>query len=77
MCDTIHVSNQQTELKMTIANELPRGLTTENDILNEAFNLMKLQLGLRTARYYFCYSEDYPSDVINEYIWLEKQMENV
>jgi hypothetical protein len=58
---------------MTIANELPKGLTTENDILNAAFHLMKLQLGLRTARYYFCYSEDYPSDVINEYIWLEEQ----
>jgi hypothetical protein len=62
---------------MTIANELPRGLTTENDILDMAFNLMKLQLGLRTARYYFYYSEDYPSDVVSEYIWLEKQMENV
>jgi len=58
---------------MTIANELPKGLTTENDILNAAFNLMKQQLGLRTARYYFYYSEDYPSDVVNEYIWLEKQ----
>jgi len=58
---------------MTIANELPKGLTTENEILNQAFNLMKLQLGLRTARYYFYYSEDYPSDVVSEYIWLEKQ----
>jgi hypothetical protein len=58
---------------MTIANELPKGLTTENDILNAAFNLMKLQLGLRTAKYYFYYHEDYPSDVVNEYIWLEKQ----
>jgi hypothetical protein len=58
---------------MTIANELPKGLTTENDIINMAFNLMKLQLGLRTARYYFYYNEDYPSDVVSEYIWLEKQ----
>jgi hypothetical protein len=58
---------------MTIANELPKGLSTENEILSAAFNLMKLQLGLRTARYYFYYSEDYPSDVVNEYIWLEAQ----
>jgi hypothetical protein len=58
---------------MTIANELPKGLTTEDDILNAAFNLMKLQLGMKTARYYFYYHEDYPSDVVNEYIWLEKQ----
>ena len=61
---------------MTIATELPKGLTTENDILNAAFNLMKLQLGLRTAKYYFYYHEDYPSDVVNEYIWLQEQ-ENV
>ena len=61
---------------MTIATELPKGLTTEQDILNAAFELMKCQLGLRTAKYYFCYSEDYPSDVVNEYIWLNKQ-ENV
>jgi hypothetical protein len=60
---------------MTIANELPRGLSTENQILDAAFNLMKEQLGYRTAKYYFCYSEDYPSDVINEYIWLEQQSE--
>jgi len=59
---------------MTIANELPKGLVTENEILDAAFNLMKLQLGLRTARYYFCYHEDYPSDVINEYIWLQDQL---
>jgi hypothetical protein len=58
---------------MTIANELPRGLMTENEILDAAFNLMKQQLGLHTARYYFCYSEDYPSDVVNEYIWLQKE----
>ena len=58
---------------MTIATELPKGLTTEQDILNAAFELMKSQLGLRTAKYYFCYSEDYPSDVVNEYIWLNKQ----
>jgi hypothetical protein len=61
---------------MTIANELPVGLMTEEEILGAAFNLMKLQLGLRTAKYYFYYHEDYPSDVINEYIWLQEQ-ENV
>lgn len=58
---------------MTIANELPRGLTTENEILDAAFNLMKQQLGLRSARYYFCYCEDYPSDVINEYLYIQQQ----
>ena len=58
---------------MTIATELPKGLTTENDILKAAFELMKSQLGNKTARYYFYYNEDYPSDTVNEYIWLNKQ----
>ena len=58
---------------MTIANELPRGLVTEDEIINAAFNLMKSQLGNKTARYYFWYDEDYPSDTVSEYNWLEKQ----
>lgn len=58
---------------MTIANELPVGLTTENEILDAAYILMKQQMGSKTARYYFCYHEDYPSDVVNEYRWLQQQ----
>jgi hypothetical protein len=33
---------------------------------------MKEQMGLKTARYYFYYHEDYTSDVINEYLWLQE-----
>ena len=58
---------------MTIATELPRGLNTENEILDAAFALMKQQLGIKTARYYFCYHEDYPSDVVNEYFYLQQE----
>jgi len=58
---------------MTIATELPRGLMTENEILDAGYNLLKQQLGTKTARYYFYYNEDYPSDVINEYLWLQEQ----
>jgi hypothetical protein len=76
-CDILRISNQQTELKMTIATELPKGLTTENEILDAAFILMKQQMGIKTARYYFCYHEDYPSDVINEYFWLQEQTETM
>ena len=57
----------------TLAQELPKGLSTENEILAEGFKLMKEQLGLKTARYYFYYHEDYPSDLVNEYIWLQKE----
>ena len=58
---------------MTIATELPRGLNTENEILDAAFALMKQQLGNKTSRYYFCYHEDYPSDVVNEYFYLQQE----
>jgi hypothetical protein len=58
---------------MTIATELPRGLMTENEILDQGYNLMKQQMGTKTARYYFYYNEDYPSDVINEYLYLQQE----
>jgi hypothetical protein len=57
---------------MTLANELPKNLQTEDEILAAGFILMKEQLGLKTARYYFYYHEDYPSDLINEYLWLQE-----
>ena len=62
---------------MTIATELPVGLVTEDEILDAGYLLMKQQMGAKTARYYFCYHEDYPADVIREYRWLAQQMENV
>jgi hypothetical protein len=60
---------------MTIATELPVGLVTEDEILDAGYLLMKQQMGSKTARYYFCYHEDYPADVISEYRYL--QQENV
>jgi hypothetical protein len=57
---------------MTLANELPKGLQTEDEILAAGFALMKEQLGLQSAHYYFYYNEDYPSDLINEYLWLQE-----
>jgi len=57
---------------MTLANQLPKGLQNEDEILAAGFTLMKEQLGLKTARYYFYYNEDYPSDLINEYLWLQE-----
>lgn len=59
---------------MTLANELPKGLQTEGEILAAGFALMKEQMGLKTARYYFYYHEDYPSDVVNEYFWLHESV---
>lgn len=61
---------------MTIATELPKGLTTEDEILKAAFELMEKQLGLKTALFHFSYDKDYPSDTVSEYMWINKQ-ENV
>jgi hypothetical protein len=58
---------------MTVATLLPKGLKTETEILAAGFALMKEQLGLKSARYYFYYHEDYPSDLISEYNWLHEE----
>jgi hypothetical protein len=56
---------------MTIANELPVGLMTEDEILGAAFNLMKMQLGSKAARYHFYYDNDFVSDIVTEYRYLQ------
>lgn len=48
------------------------GLTAENDILDLGYEVVKKALGARSARYYFCYNEDFPADLLNEYIWLRQ-----
>ena len=60
---------------MTIATELPVGLVTEDEILGAGYQLMKQQMGSKTARYYFYYHEDYPADLISEYRYLQQTVE--
>jgi hypothetical protein len=60
----------------SLAQQLPPGLSTETEILSEGFKLMKEQDGLKSARYYFYYHEDFPSDLINEYLWIQKELVN-
>ena len=50
-------------------------ITAENDVLDLGFDVVKNALGLKSARYYFWYHEDFPSDLINEYFWLQQQKE--
>jgi len=69
----LHLKFMDERLTMTIANELPKGLVTEDEILSEGFKLMKEKYGFKSAKYYFYYHEDYPSDLINEYIWLQQE----
>jgi hypothetical protein len=50
-------------------------ITAENDILDVGFDVVKKAQGLKSARYYFWYHEDFPSDLVNEYFWLQQQKE--
>ena len=50
-------------------------ITAENDVLDLGFDVVKKALGLKSARYYFWYHEAFPSDLINEYFWLQQQKE--
>jgi len=59
----------------SIATQLPSGLKTENEILDAGFAVMKQERGLKAARYYFCYNEDYPADLIGDYTSLQQQKE--
>jgi hypothetical protein len=51
------------------------GLTAENDVLDLGFDVVKKALGIKAAKYYFWYHEDFPSDLINEYFWLQQEKE--
>ena len=55
---------------MTLAQQLPRGLS-EDQVLAQGFQLLTQQLGVKAARYYFYYDEDYASDLVSEYFYKE------
>ena len=61
---------------MTIAQQLPKNLITEAQILNCAYKVMREMFGSKTARYYFYYDDDYITDIINEYVWLQQNSQN-
>jgi hypothetical protein len=48
-------------------------VTSEDQVLDLGFALLRKQEGLKSARYYFCYHEDFPSDYVSEYFWLQRQ----
>lgn len=54
----------------TLAQKVAPGLKTESEILTAGFALMKKEDGLKTAKYYFWYNKDFPSDFLNEYIYI-------
>lgn len=60
----------------TLAQELfaenPR-VDSEDQLLGMGFDRMRVQQGLKSARYYFWYNEDFPSDFVSEYFWLQRE----
>ena len=49
------------------AQKLPAGLTTEDEILDAAYEIAKQELGDKQARYYFAYDEDFAGDLLGYY----------
>lgn len=54
---------------MTIAKQLPPGLS-EREVLEQGYEIMLKELGRKSANYYFYTDEDYPSDLVNEYFYI-------
>ena len=48
-------------------------ITSEDEVLNQAYHIVANEQGQKTARYKFNYDEDFPSDVVSNYFWLQKQ----
>ena len=48
-------------------------ITAENDVLALGFEVVKKAQGIKAAKYYFWYHEDFPSDLVSEYFWLQQE----
>ena len=48
-------------------------IKSEDEVLGQGFARIRAESGIRAARYYIWYHEDYPSDLISEYFWLQRQ----
>ena len=53
--------------------EVAPGIESEAELLDAGFERMRVEQGLKTARYYFWYQEDFPADFVSEYFWLQRQ----
>ncbi len=53
--------------------ELNPNIRSEDELLGLGFDSMRAEQGLKSARYYFWYDEDFPSDFVSEYFWLQRQ----
>ena len=59
-----------------LAMALPDGLTDEKEVLRLGYEDLKATLGKKQADYLFKYDEDFPSDFVSAYFWLQKNPQN-
>jgi len=62
-----------TTLAKQIFQENP-GIASESEVFALGFERMRKEQGLKAARYYFWYDEDFPADYVSEYFWLQRQV---
>ena len=48
-------------------------ISSEEEVLNQAYHIVANDMGQKTARYKFNYDADFPSDVVSNYFHLQKQ----
>lgn len=65
-----------TSLAEQIFTESP-DIKSEDQVLDLGFERMRAESGLKAARYYFWYDEDFPSDYVSEYFWLQRNQKGV
>jgi len=65
-------SNYAEQLAQQIFNKR-QDITSEDEILNQAYHIVANDLGQKSARYMFNYDADFPSDLVSSYFYLQKQ----
>lgn len=53
--------------------EVAPSIDSEAELLDAGFERMRVEQGLKTARYYFWYQEDFPADFVSEYFCIQQQ----
>ena len=53
--------------------EVAPDIDSEAELLDAGFERMRVEQGLKTARYYFWYHEDFPADFVSEYFCIQQQ----
>ena len=69
-------SNYAEQLAQQIFNKR-QDISSEDEVLNQAYHIVSNDQGQKAARYMFNYDEDFPSDLVSAYFWLQKNSDSV